>query len=272
MKRVPLIITLLIITAQIAWLLGVSIYNEIRIAEAPRMIVNLGKTLADPVYSDFSLHHTVKLGDSEVSEPSLGPEVLGPSLWWGETWDSQYVRSCKASDGSSFASVPVTPRPKPSDVSGAVELTCNSRLDVSVIWSQNPHGVWSFRLEAPGSSTDVLRDGEFRTSGSLSFFPLSDSDNRDVPTFTVRPFHRSAYMYGDSLFPLSRAAASRITNFAQSHDKAQLKLVDITAEMALVKGGTPVCVDIRIGGIPLKDALRQMDDGSFPLPRVPQQK
>ncbi len=268
MKRAPLIITLLIITAQIAWLLGVSIYNEIRIAEAPRMIVNLGKTLADPVYSDFSLRFTVKLGDFEVSEPSLGPEVLGPSLWWGETWGSQYVRSCKASD------VPITctPRPKPSDVSGAVELTRDSCLDVSVIWSQNPHGVWSFRLEAPGSSTDVLRDGEFRTTGNLSFFPLSDADNRDVPAFDVQPFHRSADGYRDSLFPLSRTAASRITNFAQSHDKAQLKLVDITAEMALVKGGTPVCVDIRIGGIPLKDALRQMDDGSFPLPRVPQQK
>lgn len=267
-KRAADVVILLIIIAQIGWLLGVSIYNEIRISKVPHIIVNVGKTLADTDIDPLRCTYSVKIEDKAV---------FGRSLWWGESWTERSRRGEDESGESGETeaeerSIPCDPRPKPEDVTGAAELDreffdAPHSCSVSVIWKQGKNGEWNFRLEAPGSSEDVLREGELRTAGYINYTPVCDEKDEDkvIPACTVFPF-------GDAVFRLSDSSLTAIRNYRARKEEKQTALVNYTVEVAPVEGGEPACVSIRIGGLPLREAISRMNNDSFPLPDVPQNK
>lgn len=266
MKRFPLCIASLIVAAQLVWLLGISLYNEYRIATAPHILVDSGYTLNDRLHRQFRFRAGVS--DDAVSLEK-GAHLFGRSFWWDADWG--FVPGKEADSESETKPVPVTctARPKPSDVTGAVQLKEGLCCDVSVIWYPGEKGVWSYRIEVPGSSVDVLRDGELRTGGSIMYSRISDNGS-EVPAFIINPFRSVKHVRDLELRPVSNSTRVETRYFTRYKNEEQLKQVRITAEMALIEGGVPVCVGICIGGIPLKQASRKMRYNSFHLPPVPQ--
>ena len=126
-------------------------------------------------------------------------------------------------------------------------------IKLSVIWRRGEDGLWSYRLEAPGSSEDVLREGELRSPKvrcwPTSWYSAVRVDLLDYDTYDMTANDRNI-----------------LETWKANHEREAetLQRNGVTVEVALREKAQPMVTRIFLNGIPLQKALKMMKNDTFP--------
>lgn len=272
--KIRLYLVALIILAQLGWLSVRYFLLTDELEAAPRIIVkaDLARYSTSPrmqqFYDDFSL--------------------LGKSIWWDTAkWEPIFAENLRnpLSDqddaNNRRVQVSLANRPMPGDdVQGAIELLpASERLigtRLSALWTQGEDGIWTFRLEAPGSSEDVLREGELRSTALVRpELACSKAGGIYDVHLRIQPFVpeavKSALMSrkNDVVYLLNDDDARDLQAWLNAHTQEVPKSLPCTIEIALrEEGSRPIAVQTYINGTPIHEAITRMKNGTFALPKV----
>lgn len=233
------VLVAIIILAQLGWLaVNYSTYAE-NLANAPRIRVR----------AEFN-----KAGNAcvkgEALELSPDSPHLGKSIWWAaDTFKGHQDETA------------IPARENPGDaVQGAMKLCDSSwRMKFSVIWSKQADGLWDYRLEARGSSEDIIGEGQYRTEGQLSFITNNPKVTLHLDLFP-QPL---IYVFSGDM----KQAISEWQKKASAGEE-----LDATLELAMLPAGQTKATLCFINGIPASDAIRLMKEGDFPKPSTEGEK
>lgn len=261
------ILLCVVVAAQLAWLGYDYVLYTDELEQAPRILVEQK--------SSFN-------GSPEWVTLSLAAEnpVLGKSLWWGDDWQqTTSAQSSAAADAQVFS-----PRPEPGeDVTGAYRIQVpRSRHfrtkmvdadgfrcpDVVALWSRGEEGVWRFRLEAAGSSEDVLREGECRTWARMRIKDTARGDDGALYVrFNVLPYFHSLSAAQRGMQVPSYPAAAKVEQVYRECEKTEHR-PRVTLELALRRNKPFVITQVYFDGVPMREALELMKQGRYPQPEA----
>lgn len=271
MNALRRILLCVVMAAQLAWLGYDYVLYTDELEQAPRILVEQK--------SSFN-------GSLEWMILSLADEnpVLGKSLWWGDDWlQVTSDQSNAATDALVFS-----PRPDPGEaVTGAyrIQVPCSRhfrtkvidadgfrRPDVVALWSRGEEGVWRFRLEAAGSSEDVLREGECRTWARMTLKDIARGDDGALYVrFNVVPYFHSLRAAQRGVQVSSYPAAGKLKQVYRECEKRDHR-PQVTLELALRKNKPLVITQVYFDGMPLREALERMKQGRYPQPEAQHKK
>lgn len=273
-----------IVLAQLGWITYNYVQCSNELEKAPRIVMPSvdARSRSYSYYSDFSV------GSVQVSLYNENP-VLGKSFWWSNEWTEEGPETPWYRDALLKEAVAFTPRPEPgADVQGARKIgpkddrgywSIRTMQDkefkkrcYSVIWTKDEaSNQWRYRLEVPGSSEDVLREGELRTYGVLRDKNVLRSDNNDTYVCLEMGlfYHPSMPWYSASVsYTMNRDMRRVYREWCSRHDldKRDARLPKVEIEVALRENKPAVATDIKIDGMSLTEAIALMDKDEFPVP------
>lgn len=262
----------LIILAQIGWIAYLYVYRSQELATAPSICV---RASLEPLHREpLGLYpHKYELKDSPL---------FGKSLWWdAESW-------VDLEDGAE-PPTGLSQRPDPGDaVKGSLKLTppvsYNDSILLSAIWTKGEDGIWNFRLEAPGSSEDVLREGELRTEAALwktdRYIRIQCDDQSETPKqlVLVMPIVPSSAKKGECVkrwaanieYQLNNDDEHTLRNWLSNMSEQQKKSIPCTMEIALREHCPPMVTQVYINGVRAHDAIEQIRQHRFKTPEAEQ--
>ena len=244
-RKIATSLVFLVLLAQLAYLVFALCKANHDLAVAPRIIVH---TTANLPYSIFSSSDRIYLNRANEMR-------LGRSLWWSsEPWITAYKKKHRDHDDAEPPDCVSRPAPDEKEVQGSIELKPDSEdIKLSVIWRRGEDGMWSYRLEAPGSSEDVLREGELR-SPKVRCWPMSWYCSVGVALFDYDTYDIAAN-------DLEILKAWKVNHKQETEN---LQRNGVTVEVALREKAQPMVTRIFLNGIPLQEALKMMKNDTFP--------
>ena len=218
----------------------------------PRMLVK----------ADYDWHGYFDI-DTDAIRLGVSP-LIGRSIWW-EKDDWQKLIDERAESASSLQPFEGRPAPPP-EITKARCFHPGQELPVAVFWREGEDGMHTIsRIEARGSSEDVPREGELRTSGELyadSTYGYVDSVRRGeqlVPAPFAHVFIETRYVAGSVRFHPTRSERKLLRRWGHGHTDP-----DYVMEVLLPPGKSPVARQIFIDGHPYEEGLEYMRRGEFP--------
>ena len=244
-RKIATSLVFLVLLAQLSYLVFALCKANHDLAVAPRIIVH---TTANLPYSIFSSSDRIYLNRANEMR-------LGRSLWWSsEPWITAYKKKHRDHDDAEPPDCVSRPAPDEKEVQGSIELKPDSEdIKLSVIWRRGEDGMWSYRLEAPGSSEDVLREGELR-SPKVRCWPMSWYSAVCVDLF------------GYDTYDMTANGRNILETWKTNHEREAetLQRNGVTVEVALREKAQPMVTRIFLNGIPLQEALKMMKTDTFP--------
>ncbi len=240
-KRIATSLVFLVLLAQLAYLVFALCKANHDLAMAPHIIVHTGLS-----YLFFK--------SDEIPLNKADETRLGRSLWWNsKPWITAYKKAHQNHDDTEPPNCVSRPAPDEKEVQGSIELRPDSRsIELSVIWRRGENGLWNYRLEVPGSSEDVLREGELR-SPKVRWYPNSWSC-----TINVRAL--------DCEYMITKNDRNIIETWEANYEREAetLQQNGVTIEVALREKAQPMITQLFLNGIPLQKALEMMKNDTFP--------
>lgn len=175
------------------------------------------------------------------------PACLGKSLWWNAE------SLLKENEKEIHASVTLRPQP-PEGVTGALNpFEKENREKLVALWHRGADGMWRPRIEAAGSSEDVLREGEVRTPACLVDKSCQSQDGRlEKVILYFNLFYDMKNPYNRLVYDLD-PSTSRLYRDAPCPETPPIRL-----KIALRRGASPVVREALLGDEPLSKALRRI--------------
>ena len=243
-KKITTSLVFLVLLAQLAYLVFALCRANHDLAVAPRIIVHLEPCRLTSLSLELN-----EIPLNKADEPRLGR-----SLWWNsEPWITAYRKAFQNHDDAEPPDCVSRPAPDEKEVQGSIELRPNSgNIELSVIWRRGENGLWNYRLEAPGSSEDVLREGELR-SPKVRWDP--NSWKCTIDGYTLHCEYR-----------ITENDRNILKTWEANHEQEAkpLKRNGVTIEVALQEKARPTITQIFLNGIPLQEALKMMKTDTFP--------
>ena len=243
-KKIAISLVFLVLLAQLAYLVFALCRANHDLAVAPRIIVHLEPCRLTSLSLELN-----EIPLNKADEPRLGR-----SLWWNsEPWITAYKKAHQNHDDTEPPDCVSRPVPNEKEVQGSIELKPDSgSIGLSVVWRRGENGLWSYRLEAPGSSEDVLREGELR-SPKVQWHP--NSRKCTIDGYTLHCVYR-----------ITENNRNILRTWEANHEQESepLKRNGVTIEVALREKAQPTITQIFLNGIPLQEALQMMKTDTFP--------
>ena len=170
-RKIATSLVFLVLLAQLSYLVFALCKANHDLAVAPRIIVH-----TEPNRLSYLFFKSDEIALNKADETRLGR-----SLWWdSKPWITAHKKAHREYNDTEHPDCVSRPIPDEKEVQGSIELRPDSRsIELSVIWRRGENGLWNYRLEAPGSSEDVLHEGELR-SPKVRWYPGSWSCTIDV--------------------------------------------------------------------------------------------
>ncbi len=255
----------LIGAVQIIFLIGMLLHLRSELAEAPIMTVTLTDDVSNYYACTDSLYRSLICPNATIRTEHEDPKEIGKSIWWDASKMTETFLRYEYGESrleNNNVEIAVVGRPQPdASVRGAQRVGLTADYPVSVIWTPQKIGEWTWRVEAPGSSEDVLRDGEVRTKGMLSCCSkrVTDEGKSKVTfDFEVQPFGRS-YFYPQLSYKLTDTDFEIMKTWVNRH-KEDNPAFKVTARVAVREGKSPVIIEVFVNGLPLREALQLMKE------------